>query len=220
MRMLTKLFVALCVGTVLAQLIILGMAAARGNLNQVTVLKAVALLNGVDITGEHLQKMLEDSKQTPNPTYEEVEAARASQSKELDMRERSIQQYKRQVEELLSEHKLVIADFDRRKNEFYRFLESADQELDNASLKEVQRTLEALGPEQAKDQLKKFLEDDNMVDVVAIVKGMPLDKRKKVLGEFTTEEEITQLNEILVTLRKGDPKASLIEQARDLDVPQ
>ena len=59
-----------------------------------------------------------------------------------------------------------------------------------------------------------------MVDVVAIVKGMPLDKRKKVLGEFTTEEEITQLNEILVTLRKGDPKASLIEQARDLDVPQ
>ncbi len=92
--------------------------------------------------------------------------------------------------------------------------------MENESLGEVQRTLESLGPEQAKDQLKKFLEDGNMTDVVAIVKGMPLDKRKKVLGEFTTEEEITQLNDILVTLRKGDPKAGLIEQARDLDATQ
>ncbi len=114
MRMLSKLFVAFCVGTVLAQMIILGMAGARGNLNQVALLKAVALLNGIDITGEHLQDVLEKSKQLPNPTYEDVEAARASQSKELDMRERSIQQYKRQVEELLNEHKVVIADFDRR----------------------------------------------------------------------------------------------------------
>ncbi len=215
MRMLIKLFVAFCVGTVLAQGIILAMAAARGNLNQVTFLKAVALINGVDITGDRLQKMLEDSKQTPNPTYEDVEAERASQSKSLDMRERSILQYKRQVEELLSEHKQVIADFDRRKNEFYRYLETAEKDLANESLKEVARTLESLSPDLAKNQIKKFLEAGQMSDVVAIVKGMPLDKRKKVLGEFTTEEEITQLNEILVVLRQGDPKASLIENARE-----
>lgn len=214
-RMLSKTFVAFCVGTVLAQLIILGMAAARGNLNKISLLKAVALLNGVDISGDRLQKMLEDSKQSPNPTYEDVEAERASQSKSLDMRERSILQYKRQVEELLAEHKLVIADFDRRKNEFYRYLETAEEDLANESLKEVQRTLETLSPEMAKDQIKKFLEADQMDDVVAIVKGMPLDKRKKILGEFTTEEEITQLNEILTTLRKGDPKAGLIQSARE-----
>lgn len=186
MRMLTKLFVAFCIGTVLAQGIILAMAAARGNLNKVTFLKAIALLNGVDITGDQLQKMLDQSKQTPNPTYEDVEAERASQSKSIDMRERSILQYKRQVEELLSEHKSIIADFDRRKNEFYRFLETAQQDLANESLQEVQRTLEVLSPELAKDQLITFLQDDKMDDVVSIVKGMPLDKRKKVLGEFTT----------------------------------
>lgn len=214
MRMLMKLFVAFCVGTMLAQGIILAMAAARGNLNKVSVLKAVALLNGVDITGDRLQKMLEDSKQSPNPTYEDVEAERARQSKSLDMRERSILQYKRQVEELLTEHKQVIADFDRRKNEFYRYLETAEQDLANESLKEVQRTLESLSSDQAKNQIKKFLEAGQMEDVVAIVKGMPLDKRKKVLGEFTTEEEIDQLNEILTTLRQGDPKASLIDSAR------
>ncbi|MCC7335570.1 MAG: hypothetical protein IT422_10750 [Pirellulaceae bacterium] len=214
MRMLTKLFVAFCIGTVLAQGIVLAMAAVRGNLNKVTILKAIALLNGVDITGDQLQKMLEQSKQSPNPTYEDVESERASQSKSLDMRERSILQYKRQVEELLSEHKLVIANFDRRKNDFYRFLETTQQDLANESLKEVQRTLEILSPELAKDQLITFLNDDKMDDVVAIVKGMPLDKRKKVLGEFTTPEETAKLNEILSTLRRGDPKASLIEKAR------
>lgn len=215
MRMLIKSLVAFCVGTVLAQLMILALAAARGNLNQVTLLKAVALINGVDITGDRLQKMLEDSKQAPNPTYEDVEAERARQSKSLDMRERSILQYKRQVEELLSEQKLVIADFDRRKNEFYRYLENAEKNLADESLKEVQRTLESLNSDQAKNQIKKFLEAGQIDDVVAIVKGMPLDKRKKVLGEFTTAEEIDQLNEILTRLRQGDPKASLIQSARE-----
>jgi Skp family chaperone for outer membrane proteins len=215
MRMLSKLFVAFCVGTVLAQTLILAMAAVRGNLNKTSLLKAVALLNGVDITGDRLQKMLEENKQSPNPTYEDVEAERASQSKSLDMRERSILQYKRQVEELLAEHKQVIADFDRRKNEFYRYLETAEKDLANESLKEVQRTIETLSPEMAKNQIKKFLEDGQMEDVVAIVKGMPLDKRKKILGEFTTDEEITKLNEILTTLRQGDLKAGLIENARE-----
>lgn len=214
MRLLTKLFVAFCIGTVLAQGIVLAMAAARGNLNKVTFFKAIALLNGVDITGDQLQEMLDKSKQTPKPTYEDIEWERATQSKSLDMRERSILQYKRQVDELLSEHKLVVADFDRRKNEFYRFLETTQQNLSNESLKELQRTLEILSPELAKDQLITFLQDDKMDDVVAVVKGMPLDKRKKVLGQFTTPEETAKLNEILSTLRRGDPKAGLIEKAR------
>lgn len=215
MRILIKLFVAFCIGTVLAQGIILAMAAARGNLNSVTLLKAVALINGVDITGDRLQKMLEDSKQTPNPTYEDVVAERAIQNKSLDMRERSILQQKALVEERLTEQKQIIADFDRRKDEFYALLESIDKDLANDSLKEVARTLETLTPDQAKNQIKKFLEADQMKDVVAIVKGMPLDKRKKILGEFTTEEEIAQLNDILVQLRQGDPKASLIKNARE-----
>ncbi len=215
MRILIKLFVAFCVGTVLAQGIILAMAAARGNLNSVTLLKAVALINGVDITGDRLQKMLEDSKQSPNPTYEDVVAERAIQNKSLDMRERSILQQKALIEEKLAEQKQVIADFDRRKDEFYALLESIDKDLANDSLKEVARTLETLTPDQAKNQIKKFLEADQMKDVVAIVKGMPLDKRKKILGEFTTEEEIAQLNDILVQLRQGDPKASLIKNARE-----
>lgn len=215
MRLLIRLFVAFCVATVLAQAIILGMAGASGNLKQETLLKSIALLNGVDISGDQLKKMLDDSKKQPNPTYEDVEEERARQSMTLDMRERSIIQYKRQVEEMLAEHRKMIDDFDRRKNDFYKFLDTAEKDLLNESLKEVQRTLEALPPEQAKEQIKKFLEADQLDDVVAIIQGMPMDKRKKVLGEFTEADEVTMVNTILTRLRQGEPKASLIQGARN-----
>ncbi|MCA9132534.1 MAG: hypothetical protein KDA45_05255 [Planctomycetales bacterium] len=214
MRLLIRLCVAFCVATVLAQGIILAMAGARGNLKQETLVKGIALLNGIDISGEQLKKMFTEAQQQPNPSYEDVEAERARQNKTIDMRERSIRLAKRQVEEMLAEHRILISDFDRRKNEFYSYLETAQRNLADESLKEVQRTLETLNPEQAKDQLKKFLEADQMDDVVAIVKGMPLDKRKKVLGEFATAEEVDQLNEILTRLRQGEPQASLIQNAR------
>jgi vacuolar-type H+-ATPase subunit I/STV1 len=219
MRLLLRIFVAFCVGTVLAQAIILGLAAARGNLSRDTTLKAIALLNGIDISGDRLQKMLDDAEQRPNPTYEDVEEERARQNKNIDMRERSIAIAKQQVEEMLAELREEVAAYDRRKDEFYSFLEAAEQNLLDESLKEVQRTLESLNPEQAKDQLKKFLEADEMDDVVAIVKGMPLDKRKKILGEFVGAEETDQLNEILTRLRQGEPKASLIQKARSQAAP-
>ncbi len=215
MKMLARLFAAFCVATILAQAIILGLAGARGNLKRESLMKAVALLNGIDISGDQLQKMLDDSRQEPIPSYEDVRDARARESTNLQMREDSVRRLKEQAEEMLAELRLKVVDFDRRKDEFYKLLEEKEQKLLDASLQEVQRTLEALGPEQAKEQLKKLLEADQKDDVVAIVKGMPLDKRKKILGEFTGEEEADQLHEILKSIRAGEPTAGLIQASRD-----
>jgi hypothetical protein len=130
------------------------------------------------------------------------------------MRERSIEYKNQMAEEALSSFRAEKADFDRRKDEFYALLDKTAQDTDNESLQEVQRTLEVLSPDMAKEQIKKFLEAGKMDDVVAIFKGMTLDKRKKVGGEFTTAEEIAQLNEILTALRQGEPKTSLVRKAR------
>ena len=115
---------------------------------------------------------------------------------------------------MLAELRIKVTDFDRRKDEFYKLLEEKEKNLLNESLKEVQRTIESLGPEQAKEQLKKMLEGEQKDDVVAIVKGMALDKRKKILGEFTGEEEANQLHEILTSIRAGEPTAGLIQGSR------
>ena len=60
-------------------------------------------------------------------------------------------------------------------------------------MKELQRTIEAMRPEQAKAQLLKMLDDEAMGDVVTIVKNMPADKRKKIIAEFKEGTDADQL---------------------------
>jgi ACT domain-containing protein len=75
-------------------------------------------------------------------------------------------------------------------------------------------------PEQAKGQLLKMLEDDAMEDVVTIVTNMPADKRKKILAEFKVGTDAEQLYEILKNIRKGEPIASTIQDARQSLTPE
>ncbi|MEZ6133627.1 MAG: hypothetical protein R3C53_01835 [Pirellulaceae bacterium] len=215
MRLLLRFLVAFCVATVLAQCIILTFAAVRGNLKQDTPLKVIALLNGIDITGEQLQKMLEESQSQPVPTYEDVRDAQAEMSKNLQMREDSIRRMKAQIEEMLAQSTKTQEDFDRRKDEFYKLLEEKEANLLDASLLEVRRTLEVLSPEQSKEQIKKMYENDQIDDIVAIFKEMPLDKRKKIMGEFTGgPDEVDLLADILARTRAGEPASSIISDAR------
>lgn len=214
MRMLVKFFVAFCVATVLAQSIILVLAGARGNIKSDTLLKSIALLNGIDISGDQLQRMLEDAQQVDYPTYEEVRDKRALENLNLQRRDTSVERMREQANEMLAELRTKTADFDTRKDEFYKLLEQKEKTLLDESLKDVQQTIEVLSPEQAKEQIKKLIEAQQMDDVVIIFKEMPLDKRKKIMGEFTSQEEIDILHEILMRTRNGEPTASLIQEAR------
>jgi hypothetical protein len=84
----------------------------------------------------------------------------------------------------------------------------------------VQVTLEAIAPKQAKEQLVKMLQDpkspanDPMEDTVRILKAMPLDKRKKILAEFKTPEEVKTLAEILRVVRLGGSDTELMRDTR------
>ncbi len=54
-----------------------------------------------------------------------------------------------------------------------------------------------------------------MTDVVALMKRMSLDKRKKVIAEFKTPEDEDHLFEILTNIRQGEPLATQIEEAHE-----
>ncbi len=215
MKMLLRLFGAFCVATILAQCIVLGLSAYRGNLDGDTILQGFALLNGIDITGKRLEEAIRNGREAPIPSYDDVTKERAQKSLNLDMRERSIKLAKEQLEAKQRELQLEITNFDNRKDAFYSKLDELNKGLEDASLKDVRRTLESLPPEQAKDQLLKLIKDGQLTDVVAIVKGMPADKSKKILGEFLEPEESEKLYEILRELRKGEPTKSLIDKARN-----
>ena len=215
MRFLLRMFAAFCVATVIAQLLVLGMIALRGNLHGETITKAIALFNGIDISGAQLQKALTNARNVPVPTYDEVLAQRAQQNLNLEMRERSVRASIDQLSGMQTKLQQDQETFDRRKESFYSLLDEMSKKGKQENLGEVQRTLEALAPEQAKALLVDMLEDQQMQDVVGIIKGMALDKRKKILGEFTSEKEITYVADILDQLRQGEPIASVIDKARN-----
>jgi flagellar motility protein MotE (MotC chaperone) len=215
MKILLRLFGAFCVATILAQSIVLGLSAYRGNLDGDTILQGFALLNGIDITGKRLEEAMRNGREAPMPSYDDVTKERAQKSLNLDMRERSIKLAKEQLEAKQRDLQLEIVNFDNRKDAFYSKLDELNKGIEDTSLKDVRRTLESLPPEQSKDQLLKLIKDGQLTDVVAIVKGMPADKSKKILGEFLKPEESEQLYEILRELRKGEPTKSLIDQARN-----
>ena len=219
MRFLFRMFAAFCVATVIAQLLILGMIALRGNLHGETITKAIALFNGIDISGAQLQKALSNARNVPVPTYDEVLIARAQQNLNLEMRERSVRASIDQLAGMQTKLQQEQETFDRRKEAFYSLLDEMSKKGKQENLGEVQRTLEALAPEQAKALLVDMLEDQQMQDVVGIIKGMALDKRKKILGEFTSEKEITYVADILDQLRQGEPIASVIDKARNDSQP-
>jgi hypothetical protein len=215
MKFLLQLFGAFCVATVLAQGIVLGLSAYRGNLDGDTLLQGFALLNGIDITGKRLEEAMRNGRESPIPSYDDVTKERAQKSLNLDMRERSIKLAKEQVDAKQRELQMEITNFDNRKDAFYSKLDEMSKGIEDTSLKDVRRTLESLPPEQAKDQLLKLIKDSQLADVVAIVKGMPADKSKKILGEFLEPEESAKLYEILRELRKGEPTKSLLDKARN-----
>ncbi|MFO1062328.1 MAG: hypothetical protein U0892_00460 [Pirellulales bacterium] len=215
MKFLLRLFAAFCVATVLAQLIIVGMAAARGNLRQETLTKALALFNGIDVTGQQLQQAFKEAKSDPGTSYDEVLAKRAQEDLNLGMRDRAIKYAADQVELKRIALERQITDFDLRKDAFYKKLDAMEKEGKEANLGVAQKWVESMAPEQAKTLLLKMMECNQMDEVVAIVKGMANDKRKKIMDEFDQEQIKNEFHLILNQILQGQPARGLIDQARN-----
>lgn len=212
--MIWRWFAGFCVATVLTQLLVAGVLAARGALNSETSIKIVALANGIDITGNRLQRLLEESQTVETPSFEEVLEKRAQMGFDIDARLQSQMKFHQQLQRMLRELQDQEQRFDIRREAFNKKLEEIEQGVRDEGMQEIQRTLEVLDPVQAKGQLVMMYDDGEIDTVVNIVQAMPADKRKKILGEFAGPEETEKLYEILRRLGEGDPKHSLIEQAR------
>ena len=215
MPTLMRLFSAVWIGTEITQLIMLGYFAVRGTLNAATTTKVVALLNGIDITGERLVRIMNKTSSNEQPDFEEILAARTMASLDMDLRLRSQKTFDDELNRQVTELREERTRFDQRREAFDRKLEEVRQGAQDEGLKEVQRTLQAIAADQAKDQLLKIYDDQRIDDVVNIIQGIPIDKRKEILAEFTTPDEAEKLHEILRRIGDGLPTTQLIDQARN-----
>jgi flagellar motility protein MotE (MotC chaperone) len=212
--MMLRLLAAFCVGTVLTQLIMLGYFATRGTLNGDTITKTVALVNGIDITGERLRQVLQKSDQIEQPNFEEVLRQRTLTGTEMDLRLRSQQTYENELTRLLEDLKTAEARFDQRREAFERKLDDVKRNAQADGIKELQRTLQSLPVEQAKVQILKFYEAGQIDDVVNIIQGIPLDIRKDIMAEFVEPAEAEKLHDILRRIGNGQPLSSYVDEAK------
>lgn len=212
---LTSALAAFCVATVLTQVILTGYLASRGALTAETMTKLLALVNGIDITGNRLQQILRESEDREQPDFDEILEARKLQSYDMDMRLRSQKEFRDELSIMLVELRTERDRFDERLNSFRQELEELRQGAQKEGLQDVQRTLQALDAVQAKEQLLIMYDDERIDDVVTIVQAMPIDKRKDILAEFVSKDEADKFAEILRRIREGMPTSSLIDKASE-----
>jgi hypothetical protein len=82
-------------------------------------------------------------------------------------------------------------------------------------MQDVQRTLQSLDAEQAKEQLLMMYDDKRIDDVVTIIQAMPTEKRKDILAEFVQKGEADKLADILRRIGEGMPTTSVIDRAAE-----
>ncbi len=224
MRLLRLPFAALLyfsVATVIAQLTVVGVLWSRGHLANDRLVQVMAIARNVDVVA--MSQRIEASARSAEVeqvSFEDVIEARKLLSLDMDLREiaadkglMDVRQWSRQVEQERQEYDSLKAGFDRQ-------LTSVREGAIDEGLKEVQRQLESIDPKLAKDQLLRILGNDAITQetslqfVVSMFKNMPLEKRKRILAEFKSPDEVKQLKEILDQIRLGVPDVDLIRETR------
>ena len=223
LKLLSGAIVYFCVATVLAQGAGATYVYVRVGLNKDKLYRLLAVLENVDL--DALRAKHEAAKQPAHSEQvspDDVIRARLLKDLQLDLRETAIDKALGDLRVIEGKLKVERERYDELKKGFDDHLVELKRGASDSSLQEVQRTLEAIQPKQAKEQILQMLDEENeeaaqraMTDVVTMLKAMPLDKRKKILAEFKTAADAEKLHEILKEIRLGEPEVSLIQAARE-----
>lgn len=211
--MMSKIFrglAAFCVATVLTQVILLSYFLIRGTLNRNSAIQLIALVNGIDVSGMRLQEIYQQGENYEQPSYDEILAERKMTSLDMDFRLRSQQQFRDELSVMLADLRTDQDRFSDRLLAFRNELKELSDEAQDNGLQDVQRTLQSLDPEQAKEQLLIMYDDKRIDDVVTILQAMSTDARRDILAEFTTPADVEILADILRRISEGMPVSSLI----------
>jgi len=222
LNLAASLFVAFCIGTVLSIAVFVGVLWWKGGLTGDRFMSLLAALQGIDMATTAATLPVTEEPNDEQVSHEEIVEKRALAALDLDLRESAIDKSLGELRNLEALTKTERERLDLWKQSFDQRLANLENEASESSLRELQTTLEAMNPKQAKEQILIMLDgptkdrsDDPMRDVVTLFKAMPIDKRRKIVAEFKTPEETEKLAEILHEIRIGYPDSPLIRDTRN-----
>jgi hypothetical protein len=215
LSLLTTALICFCVATIIAQAAAVTALWSKGALDRSRLYRVLAALHGVDVVTMQTQLMAQkkDTEQE-QPSFTAREETQTLQSLDLDLRETALDKGLLELANLQTTVKTKQAEFQEQRSSYDAKLKDLVSQEQASAMKQLQRTIEAMQPQQAKAQLVKMLDDKAMGDVVTIIKNMPSDKQKKLIAEFKQGSDADQLYQILKSIRAGEPVVSQIEDAR------
>jgi hypothetical protein len=217
-RWLGALFVAVAIGSFISLFVVLTMLWWKGALTDERLYAMLAALHGIKAPPPPSLAALDPNSE--QPSFQQILSARTIAGLDLDLRENAIDKSLGDLRTLETQLRSESKRLDDWKTSFDKRLSDMQTAATEEALLEVQRTLEAIPPKQAKEQMMKILadpktaNDDPIEDIVRILKAMPLDKRKKILQEFKTPEEVEKLHEIMRVIRLGGSDTELLRDTR------
>ncbi len=199
-------FVYICVATAIAEAIIVGSLWASGSFETTKVQRYAAILYGFELADLNINgKKLAGKETDGSVSRDELLESRVADNETLATRQEAIRRGADDIRILVQTLSTKRERYEIVKGGFEDLLSQLERDVNGSALTEVRRTLEVLQPKQTKDLVIDMLrdgdshpEDDVLEDVLAIIRGMPQDKLKKIFGEFKTEEERVVLNRILL----------------------
>lgn len=220
--MLGQLFLYSCVATVIAICVGGAMLYQKGAFRDDRLLNMWAALHGIAVPAAEAdgEEKLHESQE--NPTYDEVVTRRALASLDMRLRENTLDKSLGNLRSIESKVRTEQERFDKLVLSFDSRIKTLESEATDAAVLETQRTLEALPPKQAKQQLLNLLKEapspgieNPTAAVVSLVKALPIDRRRKILSEFKSTDEEVKLAEILKEILRGAPDVPLLREARE-----
>lgn len=221
-RGLGALVAYVAIATLLAELIGVGFLLSRGQLTEEKVSQLVAVVQGIELPKPDTPQPKSTAKSTTRQiSPDDVARARALKTRDLELREQSLENslatLKFEQAKLLDEkdrYEVIKTAFEAQLKDLREGAIASNQE--NARL-----ILENITPKQAKEQILKMIEKQELDQVVTLLSLMPINKRAAIFKTFKSEEESQQLATILKTIREGVPEVPLIDQTKkELERPE
>jgi len=209
----TAIISAVCVATVIAAALGLGYLRQQGKLDEKTLLKLIAVVNGVETSPAAPRGRADDGSGSEQASLEHVARQRALKTRDIELREQALSD---NLSIVRAEYAKLIDEkdrYERIKTAFRTQLEEERQGVLATNREVVRGILENMKPKQAKEQILRMVKEGEMADVIKILSLMPGAKRAKIVGEFKTDEESQTLAEILKQIREGVPEEGLVDDA-------
>ena len=212
---LASLLAYVAVGTLLAQLLLAGVALWKWELSRERLIQILALAQGVDLFAMREAALVKEESIAEQVSFDEIRAARALKYRNLELREQALAsglaELRSQQQNLAEEQRRLRLARDAFDDELTAMREGAVAQ----GTEEVRRILETVRPAQAKVQLTEMLNNDELDTVVMLLAEMADQRRSKIIGEFKTPQEQAQIAEVLKRILEGMPHAELADAAQE-----